>query len=162
MVALFSLVISPVDGEAAYGNDWVNEDEAYAFLWESYLAAQRCDDRWEEQHMDPSATVTTATSGEPTYTMNRDEWLRRYREQCRFYMRQPFSRHGHSVSVSPYGTTVRWAGKTEEANVPTFIWAPGKPGSGEVVMTLVKDGGIVKIRDIQRAFTFDKQEGDSR
>lgn len=160
--ALFCLLAGPAAGYAEYTVETVTEEEANAFLWESYLADQRCDDRWEEQHWDPSATITTTISGEPTLTWNRDEYLRWYREECRFYMRQPFSKSGWSVSASPYGTTARWAGQTKESNLPAFLWVSRKPGSGEVTITLIKVGGIVKVRDIQRAFTLDKQEGASR
>jgi len=160
--ALCCLLAGPAAGHAEYAVEAVTETEVWAFLWTSSLAAQRCDDQWEEQHMDPSATVTTIISGEPTLTWNRDEWLRLYREQCRFYMRSPFSKSGWSVSVSPYGTIVRWTGETKEANLPTWVWAPGKPGSGEVTLTLIKAGGIVQVLDVQRVFTLDEQEGVSR
>ena len=162
MAALLCLLAVPAAVHAEYTIETVTEGEAYAFLWESYLADQRCDDRWHEQHTDPSFTLTTTVDGGPAEIVNLDEWLRVYREQCRFYMRQPFSKSGWSVSAGPYGTTVRLAVETEEANVPALIWAPGKPGSGEAVMTLIKVGGVVKVRDIQRTFTLDKQEGASR
>ena len=162
VAALICLLAAQAEGHAEYTVEVVTETEAWAFLSDSYLAKQRCDDQWVEQHMDPSATLTIAIRGEPTITGNRDDHLRWFREECRFYMRQPFSKSGWSVSVSPYGTTVRWAGETKEANLPGFIWFPRKPGSGEVVMTLIKVGGIVQIRDVQEAYRLDKQEDTSR
>ena len=160
--ALCCLLAGPVDGHAEYAVERVTETEVWAFLWESALAAQRCDDRWEEQHIAPSATLTHTVLGKPTVTWDREEYLRWFRENCRFYMRQPFSRYGWAVSVGPYSTTARWTLKTKEAGLPSFMWFPREAGSGEGVWTLIKAGGVVQVLETQATYTLDQQEGASR